>query len=66
MEEIKRRLTYLMLFRVGVVTLLLMAVAAAELGGPFEQPNSPVLGGIIGFIVAAMYLPMYSILQKIG
>jgi type IV pilus assembly protein PilC len=25
-----------------------------------------VLGGIIGFIVAAMYLPMYSILQKIG
>ena len=25
-----------------------------------------VLGGIIGFIVAAMYLPMYDILQKIG
>ena len=25
-----------------------------------------VLGGIIGFIVAAMYMPMYSILQKIG
>ncbi len=25
-----------------------------------------VLGGIIGFIVAAMYLPMYSILQHIG
>jgi len=25
-----------------------------------------VLGGIIGFIVAAMYLPMYAILQKIG
>jgi type IV pilus assembly protein PilC len=25
-----------------------------------------VLGGIIGFIVAAMYLPMYSILEKIG
>ncbi|MDX1630875.1 MAG: type II secretion system F family protein [Thermoanaerobaculia bacterium] len=25
-----------------------------------------VLGGIIGFIVAAMYLPMYSILQRIG
>jgi type IV pilus assembly protein PilC len=25
-----------------------------------------VLGGIIGFIVAAMYLPMYAVLQKIG
>jgi type IV pilus assembly protein PilC len=25
-----------------------------------------VLGGIIGFIVAAMYLPMYAILEKIG
>ena len=40
--------------------------AVAGLMKLIEPLMITVLGGIIGFIVAAMYLPMYSILQKIG
>ena len=40
MPEARRRLTYVMLFRVGVVTLLLIATFMSELAGPSEGGDS--------------------------
>jgi two-component system sensor histidine kinase PilS (NtrC family) len=50
MNELRKRLTYLMLFRVGVVTLLLISTAAIELATPLEQPTSAPLIGLFGLI----------------
>jgi two-component system sensor histidine kinase PilS (NtrC family) len=50
MNERKKRLTYLMLFRVGVVTLLLIATFVSELAGPSDQPVSPRTRALLALI----------------
>jgi two-component system sensor histidine kinase PilS (NtrC family) len=39
-----------MLFRVGLVTVLLAAVLTAELAAPVEQPTAPVMSALLGLI----------------
>src|SRR5262249_46640327 len=48
----KRRLTYLMLFRVGVVSLLLVVALLAELAAPDNSPTSPLVKTLLGLIAA--------------
>ena len=52
MDDSRKRLTYLMLFRVGVVTLLLVATAVAEMAAPVEQSTSPTITALFGLIAA--------------
>jgi two-component system sensor histidine kinase PilS (NtrC family) len=48
----RRRLTYVMLFRVGLVTLLLAAALVAELGAATGEEASPVVGTLFALIAA--------------
>ncbi|HZS38228.1 MAG TPA: PAS domain-containing protein, partial [Polyangia bacterium] len=55
----RRRLTYLMLFRVGVVSLLLIAALISELGTPADQPTSPQVTTLLGLIAATYGLTIF-------
>jgi two-component system sensor histidine kinase PilS (NtrC family) len=55
-EASRKRLTYVMLFRVGLVTLLLASALVAEVGLPTETQTSPVVGTLLGLIVATYAL----------
>ncbi|MDB4970530.1 MAG: multi-sensor signal transduction histidine kinase [Myxococcales bacterium] len=55
-EVSRTRLTYVMLFRVGLVTLLLASALIAEVGAPSETTTSPVVGTLLGLIVATYAL----------
>lgn len=48
----RTRLTYVMLFRVGLVTFLLAAALAAEIGAPADAPPSPAVSALFDLIVA--------------
>jgi two-component system, NtrC family, sensor histidine kinase PilS len=48
----RTRLTYVMLFRVGLVTLLLASALVAEVGAPLGTEASPVVLPLLGLIVA--------------
>jgi two-component system sensor histidine kinase PilS (NtrC family) len=48
----RTRLTYVMLFRVGLVTLLLASALAAEVGAGANESTSPLVGTLFGLIVA--------------
>jgi two-component system sensor histidine kinase PilS (NtrC family) len=64
MDELRKRLTYLMLFRVGLVTLLLVATAIAELAAPLA-PQSPVLAAMFALIGATYGLTIiYAVLLR--
>ncbi len=63
MDDLKKRLTYLMLFRVGLVTLLLVATAAAELAAPVGEPTSPAVAALFGLIAVTYGLTiLYAVL----
>jgi two-component system, NtrC family, sensor histidine kinase PilS len=63
MDELKKRLTYLMLFRVGLVTLLLIATAAAEVAAGPAEPTSPVMAALFGLIAVTYGLTIvYAVL----
>ena len=51
--EVRTRLTYLMLFRVGVVTFLLVATFFSELGAPPDQPTEHA--NLLFALIAATY-----------
>jgi two-component system sensor histidine kinase PilS (NtrC family) len=62
-EDLRKRLTYLMLFRVGLVTLLLSAVAAAELAAPDQETSSPVMTALFTLIAVTYGLTiLYALL----
>jgi two-component system sensor histidine kinase PilS (NtrC family) len=48
----RKRLTYVMLFRVGLVTLLLASALVAEIGAAVDEKTSPVVGTLFALIVA--------------
>jgi two-component system sensor histidine kinase PilS (NtrC family) len=48
----RTRLTYVMLFRVGLVTLLLASALIAEVGATADETTSPVVGTLFALIVA--------------
>jgi two-component system sensor histidine kinase PilS (NtrC family) len=60
--EARRRLTYVMLFRVGVVTLLLVATFVSELAGPADQLGSARTNVLLA-LIGATYL--FSILYSL-
>ena len=51
-DAARTRLTYVMLFRVGLVTLLLASALVAEIGAGVGEETSPVVGTLFGLIVA--------------
>lgn len=51
-ESSRTRLTYVMLFRVGLVTLLLASALVAEVGAPLGVQRSPAVAALFGLIVA--------------
>lgn len=51
-EGSRTRLTYVMLFRIGLVTLLLASALVAEVGAPLGVETSPVVAALFGLIVA--------------
>jgi two-component system sensor histidine kinase PilS (NtrC family) len=55
MTEQKKRLTYLMLFRIGVVTLLLGATFLSELAAVSTEPVAPRTNALLG-LIAVTYL----------
>jgi two-component system sensor histidine kinase PilS (NtrC family) len=55
----RRRLTYLMLFRVGLVTLLLAAALVAELGASVGEAHAPEVKSLWGLIVATYGLTIF-------
>ncbi len=56
LDTSRKRLTYLMLFRVGVVSLLLVAALLAELGESANTPTSPLVTTLLGLIAATYAL----------
>ena len=48
----RTRLTYVMLFRVGLVTLLLASALVAEIGAGVGEQTSPLVGTLFALIVA--------------
>jgi two-component system sensor histidine kinase PilS (NtrC family) len=52
LQDSRRRLTYLMLFRVGVVSFLLVATFMSELAAPADQPTSLQTNTLFGLIAA--------------
>lgn len=62
MPEARRRLTYVMLFRVGVVTLLLTATFVSELAGPADEIGSARTNVLLA-LIGATYL--FSILYSL-
>ena len=51
-DAARTRLTYVMLFRVGLVTLLLASAVVAEIGAPVGEETAPVVGTLFALIVA--------------
>jgi two-component system sensor histidine kinase PilS (NtrC family) len=51
-DAARTRLTYVMLFRVGLVTLLLASAVVAEVGAGVGEQTSPVVGTLFALIVA--------------
>jgi two-component system, NtrC family, sensor histidine kinase PilS len=66
-DDLRKRLTYLMLFRVGLVTLLLSAVAAAELAAPVEETASPLMTALFTLIAFTYGVTiLYAVLLRRG
>lgn len=61
----RTRLTYVMLFRVGLVTLLLASALVAEIGASVGEQTSPVVATLFGLIVATYGLTIvFALLVK--
>ncbi len=61
----RTRLTYVMLFRVGLVTLLLASAVVAEVGAGVGEQTSPIVGTLFGLIVATYCLTIaFALLLK--
>jgi two-component system sensor histidine kinase PilS (NtrC family) len=65
LDAARTRLTYVMLFRVGLVTLLLASAVVAEVGAGANEEPSPVVGTLFALIVATYGLTIaFALLLK--